>query len=109
MYKPEALGKISVPLSLHDHIRLPRELEKMSKEFNRRDVDEVVRMKCLSLFDIRATGPGEDAEGFTWQTKKWRYKYDDSNPSDEDSLANRFSWALYDNVSKPRTALSLIF
>jgi hypothetical protein len=103
LYKPEALAKVSVPF------RLPHKFERISKGFHRRDVDKVVRTKCLSLFDIRATGPVEDAEGFTWQTKKWRYGYDDSNPSNEESFAKRFSWALYDNVSKPRTALSLIF
>jgi len=109
LYKPEALGKVSVPLSLRDDIRLPHVLEKESKEFNKRDVEEVVRMKCLSLFDIKAKGPDEDAEGFTWQIKKRRFKYDDSNPRKKKSSANRFSWALYDNVSKPRTALAPIY
>jgi hypothetical protein len=105
LYKPEELGKVSVPLSLNDHIRLPEDLEKTSTEFSKRDLDEVVRMKCLSLFDIRATGPDEDAKGFTWETKKWRFKYDDSIPSS----ANRFSWALYDNVSKLRSALHTLY
>lgn len=109
LYKPEALGKVSVPLSLRDHIRLPHQLEKESKEFKKRDVDKVVHMKCLSLFDIRATGPDEDAEGFTWQIKKWPFKNGDSNPSNKESSANRFSWALYDNVSKPRPALALMY
>jgi len=102
LYTSKAIGKTSVPLSLRDQIDLPDALQRESKDFKKQDIDEVVPTKRLVLFDIRATGPDEDYEGFTWQIKK--FKYDDS---DKEESAERFSWALYDNVSKPDNSIGL--
>jgi hypothetical protein len=64
-----------------------------------------MKLKCLSVFDITASGPEEDYEGFTWEIAE--YRYSDSSHSTKDAewlyareQAQRFSWALYDNVSK---------
>ena len=108
LYKPEAIGEVSVPLSLRDHIDLPDVLQNVSKGFKgfkKQDIDEILPMKCLVLFDIRAAGPGEDSEG-TWQIKKFKYN---SNEDTEEESADRFSWALYDSVSNPRVILGFIY
>lgn len=107
LYKPQAVAKVSVPLSLQGHIDLPGVLREESKEFTKQDINKVLPMKCLLLFDIVATGPDQDDEGFTWQVKK--YKYDDRDPCAKIKSADGFSWALYDNVSKPRAVLGFIY
>ena len=105
LYRVPNICKISVPVSLRDYVRLPDEMNIARKEFKKCDIEKVVRMKSLFLFDITATGPDEDADGFIWQVKS--FKYDDSDEEKRKTTAKRLSWFLYDSVSKICAVLNL--
>jgi len=95
LYKAEELGKATVPLSLCDRISSPEEMIKQDKEFTKQDIAAVLTKKCLVLFDIKAAGKEEDAEGYTWVVEQQPHKYDESKKKEsEDS----FLWALYDSL-----------
>jgi hypothetical protein len=97
LYKADELSKSPVPWSLRTAIRTPDKLEEFDKDTIR---DEVLKMKYLSVVDIKATNPDVlvDADDFIWQIQP--FKYENSTESLED-----LSWALYENVSKPSAIL----
>lgn len=89
LYKPDELNKFPVPWSLRTEIRTPDELGEFDEDKIR---DEVLKMKCLSVVDIKATNPDVfvDPDDFMWQIQPFKYE-------SEDSLKD-LSWALYENL-----------
>ncbi len=72
LYGLRHLMSTTIPASLHNSATSPGELK---EEFDYNYLTRVA--KFFRLFDITATGPDHDSEGYTWETM--RYNYDGGN------------------------------